>query len=60
MDSAPDTVTSDSGSELDSETLGREGTYSHRFDQGGNFSYYCTIHPSMKLRCQGRLKEVGS
>ncbi len=29
-----------------SETKG-EGTFSHRFEQKGTFSYYCSLHPKM-------------
>ncbi len=42
------TVTSDSGSELDSPALGKGKTYSHTFSTAGTFSYRCTLHPSMK------------
>src|SRR3989338_3599659 len=44
-DSAPHTVTSDSGSEMDSATLNKGQTYSHTFNQKGIYSYHCTIHP---------------
>jgi amicyanin len=47
-DTAPHTVTSDSGSELDSPTISVGQTYSHTFANTGTFDYYCTIHPSMK------------
>ncbi len=42
------TVTSDSGNELDSETLSSGETYSHTFTTIGNFDYHCTLHPTMK------------
>lgn len=48
MDSAPHTVTSDSGSELDSPTLSKGEIYSHTFNSAGTYNYYCTLHPSMK------------
>jgi len=48
QDSAPHTVTSESGNELDSPTLSKGQSYSHTFNEVGTFSYYCTIHPRMK------------
>ncbi len=47
-DLAPHTIVSDSGSELNSPSFGKEGTYSHTFNTTGTFSYHCSIHPSMK------------
>jgi len=47
-DSTPHTVTSDSGSELDSVTFREGETYSHTFDEAGTFDYHCAIHPNMK------------
>ncbi len=47
-DNAPHTVTSDSGSELNSDTLSTGDKYEHTFNSAGTFNYYCTIHPSMK------------
>ncbi len=47
-DSAPHTVTSDTGDELDSQRLNTGQTYTHKFNEKGTFSYYCAIHPSMK------------
>jgi len=47
-DSARHTVTSDSGSELDSELLADGESYSHTFSQKGSFAYHCTPHPNMK------------
>jgi len=41
------TVTSDSGSELSSPTIAKDGTYSHTFSAAGTYSYHCAIHPSM-------------
>ncbi len=46
-DSTQHTVTSDSGTELNSERLSQEETYSHTFNTQGTFSYHCTPHPSM-------------
>ncbi len=47
-DSAPHTVTSDSGTFLNSVTLHQGESYSQTFDQAGTFSYHCAIHPMMK------------
>lgn len=41
------TVTSDSGSELDSPLLGQGETYRHIFNSAGSFPYHCTPHPFM-------------
>ena len=48
LDSAPHTVTSDSGSELDSESFSNGNSYSHTFTTAGTYEYYCNIHTSMK------------
>ncbi len=48
LDSASHTVTSESGNELDSDTLSKGQPYSHTFNDAGTFNYYCTIHPRMK------------
>lgn len=47
-DSAPHTVTSDSGSELNSATLSNGQTYSHIFSTAGEYDYHCSIHSMMK------------
>ncbi|VVB77776.1 Halocyanin [uncultured archaeon] len=47
-DSASHTVTSDSGSELESPNLSNHATYEHTFSKVGTYDYHCTIHPSMK------------
>ena len=47
-DSVTHTVTSDSGTELDSESLANGQTYTHTFTTPGTYIYYCKIHPSMK------------
>jgi plastocyanin len=46
-DSAPHTVTSDTGNELQSPQLGQGATFQHVFGAGGTFAYHCTIHSSM-------------
>jgi plastocyanin len=48
LDSMSHTVTSDSGNELSSSSLGNGGTYSHTFSTAGTFAYHCAIHASMK------------
>jgi len=48
MDSVKHTVTSDSGDELDSSLLSSDETYSHTFNEAGEFAYHCTPHPMMK------------
>jgi amicyanin len=47
-DSMTHTVTSDTGSELDSGDIQPGSTYSHTFNQAGSFQYHCSIHPSMR------------
>ncbi|MBS3074127.1 cupredoxin domain-containing protein [Candidatus Pacearchaeota archaeon] len=47
VDSAKHTVTSNSGSELDSALLGKGESYSHTFSTKGTFKYHCTPHPGM-------------
>jgi len=47
-DSAPHTIDSDSGTELNSLTLSNGQTYSHTFNTVGTFAYHCNVHPSMK------------
>ena len=46
-DSAPHTVTSNSGNELDSGQLSQGQSYSHTFTQAGTYAYHCAVHPSM-------------
>ena len=48
MDSAPHTVTSDSGSELTSAMLNEGEIYSHTFSVAGTYAYHCSVHPGMK------------
>lgn len=47
-DSAPHTITSDTGTEINSPSLSTGQTYSHTFSQAGTFTYHCSVHPSMK------------
>jgi amicyanin len=47
-DTAPHTVTSDSGSVLGSDTLKTGQSYSATFTEAGTFSYHCAFHPMMK------------
>ncbi len=47
-DSAKHTVTSDTGSELDSEVLSKGQSYSHTFNVAGEFDYHCNLHSYMK------------
>ena len=49
-DSAPHTVVSDSGSEINSPSLSNGQTYSHTFNSAGTYAYHCSIHPGMKAR----------
>ncbi|MBO3461093.1 cupredoxin family copper-binding protein [Aetokthonos hydrillicola Thurmond2011] len=46
-DEEPHTVTSTSGA-FDSKALDTEQSWSHTFNQPGNFPYLCSIHPYMK------------
>jgi plastocyanin len=49
-DSSPHTVTSssnDNSSTFDSNVLRRGETFSFTFDKEGQYSYFCTLHPSM-------------
>jgi len=48
MDSAPHTVTSDSGAPLDSPQLSSGQTYSYTFNKSGTYTYHCAVHPYMK------------
>ncbi|MDO8563534.1 MAG: plastocyanin/azurin family copper-binding protein [Nanoarchaeota archaeon] len=45
--SSPHTVTSISGTELKSDTLNKDQTYSHIFTQVGTYEYRCNFHDSM-------------
>jgi len=46
QDASAHTVTADDGS-WSSDSLNQGATYSRTFDQAGNYSYQCSIHPSM-------------
>ncbi|MFQ6618905.1 MAG: plastocyanin/azurin family copper-binding protein [Fidelibacterota bacterium] len=47
QDAAPHTSTSDSGI-WDSGTLNQGESFSFQFNTSGTYTYYCTIHPTMK------------
>ncbi len=46
-DATAHTVTSDTGTELNSGSIAPGATFSHTFSAAGSFSYHCNIHPSM-------------
>src|SRR3989304_2180654 len=46
-DAAPHTVTISTGTGFDSGTLNQGQIFSWMFNEAGNFSYYCSIHPGM-------------
>lgn len=48
MDSVSHTITSDSGTELNSPTLSKGKTFSYIFNTAGTHEYHCSIHSSMK------------
>jgi plastocyanin len=49
-DGAPHQITSDLGTPVafTSESLTKGESYLFTFTQAGTYSYYCTLHPSMK------------
>ena len=47
-DNVAHTVTARSGPHFDSGTIAQGRSWSHRFDQAGTFTYYCTLHPWMQ------------
>jgi len=47
-DSVPHTITSDSGSELNSPDMNNGDTYTHTFNTAGTYAYHCGIHTYMK------------
>ena len=49
-DNVPHTVTSDSGSLLNSPTLSPGQSFSFTFTKSGTENYHCTIHPMMKSK----------
>ena len=46
-DSVTHTVTSNSGSELNSGNISGGGTFTHQFTTAGTYAYHCTIHSGM-------------
>jgi plastocyanin len=44
---APHTVTSDTGGQFDSGIFNQGQTFSHTFNDAGEFPYHCNVHPSM-------------
>jgi plastocyanin len=46
-DSVTHTVTSDSGTTMNSDNLDQGESYSVKFDTAGTFSYHCNFHSSM-------------
>lgn len=48
QDSAGHTVTSDSGSLLDSKVFGQGESFSFIFKESGTYAYHCAPHPQMK------------
>ncbi len=47
-DSIGHTVTSDEGDEFRSPLFGSNETFSHTFNQPGEYLYHCEPHPNMK------------
>ena len=47
---APHTVTSDSGTELGSDSLAAGATFEHSFAAEGTFTYHCKIHSYMTAK----------
>lgn len=47
-DTAPHTVTSSVSGPLDSPMLNQGDAFSFTFNNAGTYSYYCTVHPTMK------------
>ncbi len=48
QDSAPHTITSDTGAWKDSPDLPTGQSFSFTFTQAGSYPYHCGVHPSMK------------
>ena len=49
-DSVPHTVTFDDDAVTDSDELNEGDTHEVTFDQAGEYSYTCAIHPDMKAK----------
>lgn len=49
-DDVAHTVTSDSGSKMNSELLNKGQSYSVTFTEAGTFEYHCTPHPNMRAK----------
>jgi plastocyanin len=47
-DSVPHTIVSDTGDEINSDSISNGETYVHTFNTIGTYDYHCSIHPSMK------------
>jgi len=43
-------ITSDTGNELGSKLLSQGDSYSHTFNEAGEYDYHCTPHPFMKAK----------
>jgi plastocyanin len=50
QDDTPHTVTSDDKTTFASSLLDTADTFSHRFDEAGTFSYFCSVHPFMTAK----------
>jgi plastocyanin len=50
QDTVAHTVTSDSGTELASDSLAKGQSYSHTFNTPGTYDYHCSTHLGMKGR----------
>ncbi|PIN89687.1 hypothetical protein COU57_05595 [Candidatus Pacearchaeota archaeon CG10_big_fil_rev_8_21_14_0_10_32_14] len=48
LDIVSHTITSDSGSEINSPQFSKDETYSHKFDQKGAYTYHCKLHSRMQ------------
>ncbi|MCM2323829.1 MAG: plastocyanin/azurin family copper-binding protein [Oligoflexia bacterium] len=47
-DSLPHTVTSETAGSFDSGTMEPGATFTHTFNEAGEFAYFCAIHPAMR------------
>lgn len=48
LDDVQHTITSEDKKELASNLFGKNKQYSHKFNNQGEFNYYCIPHPSMR------------